>query len=178
MRADLLVNRAFQPFRVFRNRSSEGRRSSPRKPRGRPPKHFSDSIEPRKLADPTDRGKKLFQAPAPTKTPKTQSPKPAGPARLRARRRYTRPSAAWQAAFHKNSKNLNEQGSTAGPGRPSRVGARQHLSAAARRRHGVFCFREPLGRQFFRRRRAVARIEGVFLRVLGLAGCAATSGEA
>ena len=76
MRADLLVNRAFQPFCFFRNRSFEGRSKPPGKPRGYPSTQSSDSIEARKLTDPTNRSKKLFQTPAPTKTPKTQSPKP------------------------------------------------------------------------------------------------------
>ena len=98
MRADLLVNRAFQPFCFFRNRSSEGRSKPPGKPRGYPSTQSSDSIEARKLTDPTNRSKKLFQTLAPNKTPKTPSPKPVGPARLRARRRYTRRSSNWQAA--------------------------------------------------------------------------------
>lgn len=76
MRADLLVNRAFQPFCFFRNRSFEGRSKPPGKPRGYPSTQSSDSIEARNLTDPTNRSKKLFQTPAPTKTPKTQSPKP------------------------------------------------------------------------------------------------------
>ena len=96
VRADPLVNQAFQPFCFFRNRSFEGRSKPPGKPRGYPSTQSSDSIEARKLTDPTNRGKKLFQAPAPTKTPKTPSPKPAGPARLRARRRYTSAPSDWQ----------------------------------------------------------------------------------
>lgn len=76
MRADLLVNQAFQPFCFFRNRNFEGRSKPPGKPRGYPSTQSSDSIEARNLTEPTDRSKKLFQTPAPTKTPKTQSPKP------------------------------------------------------------------------------------------------------
>ena len=76
MKADLLVNQAFQPFCIFRNRSFEGRSKPPGKPRGYPSTQSSDSIEARNLTEPTDRSKKLFQTPAPTKTPKTQSPKP------------------------------------------------------------------------------------------------------
>lgn len=131
MRADLLVNRAFQPFRVFRNRSFEGRSKPPGKPRGYPSTQSSDSIEARKLTDPTNRGKKLFQTPAPTKTPKTPSPKPAGPARLRARRRYTSRFSRWQAAFHKKLKNLNEPESAARP-RARRSRMRADLSVWAR----------------------------------------------
>ena len=41
-----------------------------------PSTQSSDSIEARNLTEPTDQSKKLFQTPAPTKTPKTQSPKP------------------------------------------------------------------------------------------------------
>ena len=96
VRADLLVNRAFQPFCFFRNRSFEGRSKPPGKPRGYPSTQSSDSIEARKLTDPTNRSKKLFQTLAPIKTPKTPSPKPVGPARLRARRRYTSPLSDWQ----------------------------------------------------------------------------------
>src|SRR5690606_33448135 len=76
VRADLLVNRAFQPFCFFRNRSFEGRSKPPGKPRGYPSTQSSDSIEARNLTDPTVRSKELFQTPAPSKTPKTQSPKP------------------------------------------------------------------------------------------------------
>lgn len=124
MRADLLVNRAFQPFCFFRNRSFEGRSKPPGKPRGYPSTQSSDSIEARKLTDPTVRSKKLFQTLAPNKTPKTPSPKPVGPARLRARRRYTRRSSNWQAPFHKKSKNLNEPESAAPHlWRPSRMRA-------------------------------------------------------
>ena len=108
MRADLLVNQAFQPFCFFRNRSFEGRSKPPGKPRGCPSTQPSDSIEARNLTDPTNRRKKFFQTPAPTRTPKTQSPKPVGPARLRARRRYTSARFGWQGPFHKKSKILNE----------------------------------------------------------------------
>jgi len=76
VKADLLVNQAFQPFCFFRNRSFEGRSKPPGKPRGYPSTQSSDSIEARNLTEPTDQSKKLFQTPAPTKTPKTQSPKP------------------------------------------------------------------------------------------------------
>ena len=69
MRADPLVNRAFQPFCFFRNRSFEGRSKPPGKPRGYPSTQSSDSIEARNLTDPTNRSKKLFQTPAPTKNP-------------------------------------------------------------------------------------------------------------
>ena len=113
MRADLLVNQAFQPFCFFRNRSSEGRSKPPGKPRGYPSTQSSDSIEARNLTDPTIRSKALLQALAPDKTPKIQSPKPVGPARLRARRRYTSRFSAEQASFHKKSKNLNEPESLA-----------------------------------------------------------------
>jgi hypothetical protein len=41
-----------------------------------PSTQSSNSIEARNLTEPTDQSKKLFQTPAPTKTPKTQSPKP------------------------------------------------------------------------------------------------------
>src|SRR5690606_16471804 len=61
---------------IFRNRSFEGRSKPPGKPRGYPSTQSSDSIEARNLTEPTDQSKKLFQTPAPTKTPKTQSPKP------------------------------------------------------------------------------------------------------
>src|SRR5690606_41709061 len=68
VKADLLVNQAFQPFCFFRNRSFEGRSKPPGKPRGYPSTQSSDSIEARNLTEPTDRSKKLFQTPAPTKT--------------------------------------------------------------------------------------------------------------
>jgi hypothetical protein len=97
VRADPLVNRAFQPFCFFRNRSFEGRSKPPGKPRGYPSTQSNDSIEARNLTDPTARSKMLFQALAPNKTPKTKSPKPAGPARLRARRGYRRRLGPLQA---------------------------------------------------------------------------------
>jgi len=108
VRADLLVNRAFQPFCFFRNRSFEGRSKPPGKPRGYPSTQSSDSIEARNLTEPTLRSKTLFQTLAPNQTPKTMSPKPVGPARLRARRRYTSAPFRWQAPFHKKSKNPNK----------------------------------------------------------------------
>src|SRR5690606_4379346 len=108
VKADLLVNQAFQPFCFFRNRSFEGRSKPPGKPRGYPSTQSSDSIEARNLTEPTDQSKKLFQTPAPTKPRKPSLRSPVGPARLRARRRYTAAPSGWQGAFHKKSKNLNE----------------------------------------------------------------------
>jgi len=178
VRADLLVNRAFQPFCFFRNRSSEGRSKPPGKPRGYPSTQSSDSIEARNLTDPTTRSKTLFQTLAPNKTPKTKSPKPAGPARLRARRRYTSALCGWQAAFHKKLKKLNEPESSAPYfRRPSRTRASGELKRN-RPQDEIFIPDTHLSDCFWRSNPAATPPQGSFFHNSCIRGCAATFGEA
>ena len=179
MRADLLVNRAFQPFCFFRNRSFEGRSKPPGKPRGCPSTQSSDSIEARNLTDPTVRSKELFQTPAPSKTPKTQSPKP----------RWASPSpseaAIYGGAFRvargfsqKVQKSQRTRVAGATTAAPSRIYARSCLPDGIGRNDEIFAPKDEVSEEFYRPSAPRRPHEGAFFYISRTSGCAATLIEA